>query len=138
MEKAYRGWGSELTGEISLVEAGMDRFFNLNKKSKFIGSESLRDKLQSGVDIKIVYLEVDVDDADPRGNEPVYHNDKIVGVVTSGGYGFRTKKSLAFAYVNSNLANKGQEFLIAIQGQKRKAKVLSAPAYDPENKKLKS
>jgi len=138
MEKAYRGWGSELTGEISLVEAGMDRFFNLNKKSKFIGSESLRDKLQSGVDIKIVYLEADVDDADPRGNEPVYHNDKIVGVVTSGGYGFRTKKSLAFAYVNSNLANKGQEFLIAIQGQKRKAKVLSAPAYDPENKKLKS
>jgi len=33
MEKAYRGWGSELTGEISLVEAGMDRFFNLKKKN---------------------------------------------------------------------------------------------------------
>ena len=138
MEKAYRGWGSELTGEISLVEAGMDRFFNLNKKSKFIGSEALRDKLQSGVDIKIVYLEVDVDDADPRGNEPVYHNDKIVGVVTSGSYGFRVKKSLAFAYVNSDLAKEGQEFLISIQGQKRKAKVLSLPAYDPDNKKLKS
>ena len=44
MEKAYRGWGAELTGEISLVEAGMDRFFNLNKKSNFIGSEILRDK----------------------------------------------------------------------------------------------
>ena len=138
MEKAYRGWGSELTGEISLVEAGMDRFFNLNKKSKFIGSEALRDKLQSGVDIKIVYLEVDVDNADPRGNEPVYYNDKIVGVVTSGGYGFRVKKSLAFAYVNSDLATEGQEFLISIQGQKRKAKVLHLPAYDPENKKLKS
>ena len=138
MEKAYRGWGSELTGEISLVEAGMDRFFNLNKKSKFIGSEALRDKLQSGVDIKIVYLEVDVDNADPRGNEPVYYNDKIVGVVTSGGYGFRVKKSLAFAYVNSDLATEGQEFFISIQGQKRKAKVLHLPAYDPENKKLKS
>ena len=138
MEKAYRGWGSELTGEVSLVEAGMDRFFNLNKKSKFIGSETLRDKLQSGVDIKIVYLEVDIDDADPRGNEPVYHNNKIVGVVTSGGYGFRVKKSLAFAYVDSDLAQEGQEFLISIQGQKRKAKALSLPAYDPENKKLKS
>ena len=40
MEKAYRGWGSELTGEISLVEAGMDRFFNLNKKNNFIGCKS--------------------------------------------------------------------------------------------------
>ncbi len=138
MEKAYRGWGAELTGEISLVEAGMDRFFNLNKKSNFIGSETLRNKLQSGVDIKIVYLEVEIDDADPRGNEPVYHNNKIVGVVTSGAYGFRVKKSLAFAYVNSDLANEGTEFLIGIQGQKRKAKVISSPLYDPENRKLKA
>ena len=138
MEKAYRGWGAELTGEISLVEAGMDRFFNLNKKSNFIGSEALRNKLQSGVDIKIVYLEVEIDDADPRGNEPVYHNNKMVGVVTSGAYGFRVKKSLAFAYVNSDLANEGTEFLIGIQGQKRKAKVVSSPLYDPENKKLKA
>ena len=100
--------------------------------------EALRNKLQSGVDIKIVYLEVEIDDADPRGNEPVYHNNKIVGVVTSGAYGFRVKKSLAFAYVNSDLADKGTEFLIGIQGQKRKAKVVSSPLYDPENKKLKA
>jgi len=138
MEKAYRGWGAELTGEISLVEAGMDRFFNLNKKSNFIGSEALRNRLQSGVGIKIVYLEVEIDDSDPRGNEPVYHNNKIVGVVTSGAYGFRVKKSLAFAYVNSDFANEGTEFLIGIQGQKRKAKVVSSPLYDPENKKLKA
>ena len=69
MEKAYRGWGAELTGEISLVEAGMDRFFDLNKKSDFIGSNALRNISQSGVDIKIVYLEVDVNDADARGND---------------------------------------------------------------------
>ena len=138
IEKAYRGWGAELTGEISLVEAGMDRFFNLNKKSNFIGSEALRDKLQSGVDIKIVYLEVDVDDADARGNEPVYYENKIVGVVTSGGYGFRTNKSLAFAYVHSELAKDGIELFIEIQGQKRKAKILNEPAYDPQNKNLKS
>jgi dimethylglycine dehydrogenase len=138
MEKAYRGWGAELTGEISLVEAGMDRFFNLNKKSNFIGSEALREKLQSGVDIQIVYLEVDASNADPRGNEPVYHNDKIVGVVTSGAYGFRVNKSLAFAYVKSELAKYGVELLVKIQGQKRAAKILNAPSYDPQNKMLKS
>jgi dimethylglycine dehydrogenase len=138
IEKAYRGWGAELTGEISLVEAGMDRFFNLNKKSNFIGSETLREKLQSGVDIKIVYLEIDVDDADARGNEPVYHNNKIVGVVTSGGYGFRVNKSLAFAYVESDLAEINKEFDIKIQGQKRRAIVLKDMAYDSENKRLTS
>ncbi len=60
------------------------RFFNLNKKV-FYGSKALREKIQSRVDIKIIYLEIDVDDADARGNEPVYHNNKIVGVITSGG-----------------------------------------------------
>jgi len=138
MEKAYRGWGAELTGEISLVEAGMDRFFNLNKKSNFIGSKALREKIQSRVDIKIIYLEIDVDDADARGNEPVYHNNKIVGVITSGGYGFRVNKSLAFAYVQAELAKDGTELSVEIQGQKRKAKILNTPAYDPQNIKLKS
>ena len=137
MEKAYRGWGAELTGEISLVEAGMDRFFNLKKKNNFFGAKALQNKVQSGVDIKIVYLEVDVDNADARGNEPVYHNNKIVGVVTSGGYGFRTKKSLAFAYVKSDLAN-GGNLEIEIQGQKRKAKILHKVVYDPDNQRLKA
>ena len=137
MEKAYRGWGAELTGEISLVEAGMDRFFNLKKKDNFFGAKALQKKIQSGVDIKIVYLEVDVDNADARGNEPVYHNNKIVGVVTSGGYGFRTKKSLAFAYVKSDLAN-GVNLEIEIQGQRRKTKILNKVVYDPDNQKLRA
>jgi len=136
MEKSYRGWGSELTGEISLVEAGMNRFFNLKKKNNFIGAKALQNKIQSGVDIKIVYLEVDVDNIDARGNEPVYHNGKVVGVVTSGGYGFRTRKSLAFAYVKSDLI-KASNLEIEIQGEKRKAKILDKVVYDPENKKLK-
>ena len=136
MEKAYRGWGSELTGEISLVEAGMDRFFNLNKKNNFIGSKILKEKLQSGVDIKIVYLEVDAVDADARGNEPVYYKNQITGVVTSGSYGFRVKKSLAFAYVKSDLATVGTELNIEIQGKKRRATILTSPAYDSKNQKL--
>ena len=63
-------------------------FLILKKKSNFFGAKALQNKIQSGVDIKIVYLEVDVDNADARGNEPVYHNNKIVGVVTSGGLWF--------------------------------------------------
>ena len=135
MEKAYRGWGSELTGEISLVEAGMDRFFNLKKKNNFIGAKILQEKVQSGVDIKIVYLEVDVDDVDARGNEPVYYNNKVVGIVTSGSYGFRSKKSLAFAYVKSDLAQ-DSNLEIEVQGKRKKAKILHKVVYDPENKKL--
>ncbi|HJO13290.1 MAG: GcvT family protein [Pelagibacteraceae bacterium] len=138
IEKAYKGWGSELTGEISLVEADMNRFYNLNTKNTFVGSEAIREKLDEGIDIKIVYLEVDSDDADAIGNEPVYSQNKIIGVTTSGGYGFRVNKSLSFAYVKAELAEKESEFEIEIQGNKRKAKVLKEMAYDPANARLMS
>jgi len=136
IEKAYKGWGSELTGEITLVEADMHRFFNLEKKSDFIGASALKERLENNIEIKVVYLEIDVDDADAIGNEPVFYQNKIVGIVTSGGFGFRVNKSLAFAYVESDLAEAGNEFDIQIQGQKRKAIALKEMAYDPENKKL--
>lgn len=136
IEKAYKGWGSELTGEITLVEADMHRFYNLEKKSNFIGANVLKERLKNSIAIKIVYLEVDVDDADAIGNEPVYFRNKIVGVITSGGYGFRVNKSLAFAYIESDLAEAGNEFEIEIQGQKRKAIILKDMAYDPANKRL--
>ena len=76
-----------------------------------------------------------MDNVDPKGNEPVYHNNKVVGVVTSGGYGFRSKKSLAFAYVKSDLAEV-PNLEIEIQGKKRKAKILHKVVYDPDNQKL--
>ena len=138
MEKAYKGWGSELTGEISLVEADMKKFYDLSKKNNFIGSNILENKMKNIPEIKIVYLDVDADNADAIGNEPVYYRNKIVGVVTSGAYGFRVNKSLAFAYVNANLAETGNEFEIHILGQKRKAIVLKDMIYDPKNIRLKS
>ena len=36
MEKSYRGWGSELTTEIDMIEASMERFLRLDKED-FIG-----------------------------------------------------------------------------------------------------
>ena len=60
----------------------------------------------------------------------------IVGVATSGGYGHAVKKSLAFAYVKPELAATGTALEIAVLGQRRKAKVIAEPAYDPGNERL--
>ena len=138
MEKGYRGWGSELTPEISVVEAGLDKFFNLEKKDNFIGSNAVKERVQSGVSIKLIYLEVDAKDADVHGNEPIYFNNERVGLTTSGAYGYRIKKSLAFAYVKPETAKLGNEFLIDIQGKKIKATIIEEPAFDPENQRLQS
>ena len=53
MDKAYKAWGSELTTEISLVEADMLRF--ARKGGEYIGDEVVEQKQRDGVDIRLVY-----------------------------------------------------------------------------------
>ena len=138
IEKGYRGWGSELTPEISVVEAGLERFFNIEKKSEFKGSKIVSNLIKNGPKIKLVYMEVDAVDADAHGNEPIYSNGNIVGLTTSGAYGYRVNKSLAFGYVETKFAKVGNEFLIKIQGKDVKSKVIDEPAFDSNNDRLKS
>ena len=135
LEKAYKGWGSELTTEISLVEADMLRF--ARKSGGYIGADVVERKKSEGVPIHLVYCEVDADDADPMGNEPVLDGDTIIGVTTSGGYGHAVQKSLAFAYVNSGYESAGTTFDVRILGERRKATVLAEAAWDPANERLK-
>ena len=136
LEKAYKGWGSELTTEISLVESDMLRF--ARKSGGYIGAEVVEQKTRDGVPIHLVYCEVEAKDADPMGNEPVLDGENIVGVTTSGGYGHCVQKSLAFAYVNTGFETPGTTFDIRILGERRRATVLSEAVWDCENERLKS
>jgi dimethylglycine dehydrogenase len=70
------------------------------------------------------------------GNEPVWSNGSLAGVVTSGAYGHAAKKSLAFAYVQPELAAVGTALEVQILGDRRKARVIAEPAYDPGNEQL--
>jgi len=136
MEKAYKGWGSELTTEISLVESDMTRF--AKKAGGYIGSDVVEKKMRDGVSMHLVYLEVEADDADPIGNEPVLDGEKIIGVTTSGAYGHYVEKSLAFAYVESGFKAPGLQMEVQILGIRRRARVLNAPAWDPQNERLRT
>jgi dimethylglycine dehydrogenase len=137
MEKAYRGWGSELTAEIDMFEAAMSRFIRLDKED-FIGKQASFEKKQRGSRMQLVYMEVDNTDSDCMGNEPVYHGGKQVGVTTSGGFGHAVNKSLAFAYVDPTLSAVGTEFDVMIFTQRRKARIIAEPIYDPQNARLKA
>ena len=81
-------------------------------------------------------MEVDNTDSDCVGNEPVYHADKVVGVTTSGSYGHKVEKSLAFAYVDPKLGAHGTEFDIMVLGEKRKARIIPESIWDAANTRL--
>ncbi len=133
MEKAYRGWGAELTSEVTPVEAGLDRFVKLDHD--FVGRAAVLATAERGATTHLVYLEVDATDADVSGGEPVFADGQAVGVTTSGAYGHATGRSLAFAYVESGRAAPGTRLEVALLGDRRPATVLARPVYDPDDER---
>ena len=131
MEKAYPGWGAELTNEITPVEAGMGRFVKLDHE--FTGREAVVAAKDGSVVTHMVYLEVDAGDFDTMGGEPVFVAGKVAGVTTSGGYGHTVGKSFAFAYVNDECEKVGTALEVELLGERCGAVVLGEAAWDPGN-----
>ncbi len=136
-EKAYFAWGVELINEITMIEAGMERFVNF-EKGDFVGRNALLERQREQLTWKIAYVEVAAADADVRGGEPAYDGEKVIGVTSSGAFGHTVRKSLAFVFVPPAYAVPGTAFEIEILSRRRQAKVLAGPAYDPENHRLRS
>jgi len=139
MEKAYKGWGSVLTTEITPMEAGLDRFVDFSKC--FLGREATLSRKLLGVNTKLVYLSVETADSDCLGNETVLNpeapsGENIIGVTTSGAYGHTVSQSMAFAYVQPKFAEPGTKLEICVLGHNCSATVLKEAAYDPQNLRL--
>jgi dimethylglycine dehydrogenase len=73
---------------------------------------------------------VDAADADAIGDEPIWHDGKTVGWVTSGAFGHRVQHSLALGYVPAALAKADSGFEIEIIGERHKAHRLPGAAFN--------
>jgi len=135
IEKAYKAWSSELTNELNMLEADLPRFIDFTK-SDFVGKAATLE--QAPRSLKIVYAEIAAADTDARGGEPVFSEDRCIGLITSGAYGHRVKKSLAFAAVPTEFGGAGSRFDVLIQGERRPATVLGQAAFDPDNIRMRA
>ena len=129
MEKAYKGWGAELTNEITMVEADLMRFFRKDKED-FVGKQATLQVDPDDIDLKLVYFEIEMGDNDVVGGEAVLDGGRAIGVTTSGGYGHYTGKSLGFAYVEPKYTDPGATFDVLLIENTRKAVVLADPVWD--------
>jgi dimethylglycine dehydrogenase len=137
LEKMYRAYGAEFTEEISALEAGMDRFLDLNRE--FIGCDNIRQRKIDGIKTKLAYLIFDDDiPAECFGNEAVFEGDKLSGIITSGAYGFRVGHSVAFAYLQPSLCEEGVKLSVETSLGSRSCHVSMSAAYDDSNEKLRS
>ncbi len=137
LEKSYRLWGTDLNAENSALEAGLNRFVRLNK-GDFTGRDALVRQQEEGVPNTYCTIEIDADDADPFGNEPVFMDGEVVGRGTAGGYGHYVGKSLMLGYVKSDFAEVGRACEVRVLDQRRPARIIAESPYDPENAALRA
>lgn len=130
LEKSFGNWAREFRPIYSPVESGLDRFVNLGK-GDFIGREGYIADKESGGARRLVTFVVDAGEADAIGDEPVWHDGKVVGWITSGGYGHCVGKSIALGYVPRELATADSGFEIELLGERRRATVVRQALHDP-------
>ncbi|WP_268890629.1 aminomethyltransferase family protein [Curvivirga aplysinae] len=137
MEKAFGSWSTEYRPIYGPYEAAMGRFVSVQKED-FIGREAALKEKEEGSKMKLVLLDIEVNDADVINDEPIWHDGKTVGWVTSGGYAHHTQKSLALGYVPSEVATDvaANAFEVEIMGERRPATLLTEPPFDPKAERM--
>ena len=138
IEKAYRHWGHDITDEDTPIEAGLGFAVKLDKPGGFIGRDALLREKAAGPAKRLLQFRL----LDPRPllyhNEPVWHDDTLVGHVTSGAYGHTLGGAIGLGYVDSKTApNSGEgRFSIEVAGERVPAAASSSPMYDPAGRRI--
>ncbi len=120
-------YGHELSRHITPLEANLMSFVKLDKED-FIGKEALLRSFESGVNRRLVGLEM-LDKGIAREGYPVLHSGIEIGTVTSGCPSPTLEKNLAMALVDSAHAKVGNPIEVIIRGRQLKARIVPRPFY---------
>ncbi len=134
MEKGYLHWKADLIYERTPIETGLDFFVKMDKPN-FVGKEALQALLEEGNKKQLVTLVTECVLAPAHSGDSIYDatGKELVGTVTSGGFGHRVKKNIAYAFVEPEFTEIGAELKVEILGEKYAAVVTETCLYDPEN-----
>lgn len=112
-------YGHEISADINPLEAGLDRFVDLNRE--FIGHKMVNKKNRRLIALKAT------DRSIARENYKVFYKEKEIGVVTSGIFSPTLEKSIAFALVSASLPIDAKEVEVELRRKKAIFKITSTP-----------
>jgi 4-methylaminobutanoate oxidase (formaldehyde-forming) len=137
LEKGYRYWSADIGPDYTPYEAGLGFAVKLDK-GDFVGRGALQRQKAEGLRHKLCCLTL----ADPAaiaiGNEPVRAGERVLGWVTSGGYGYSVRQSIAYAYLPIEQSAPGSALDVEIVGERIPAVVAREPLWDPKGIRIKS
>jgi glycine cleavage system aminomethyltransferase T len=117
------------------LEAGLGFAVKMNK-GEFIGRDALERAGEPARRLACLVLD------EPRsvvlGSEPVRFEGRALGRVTSGGYGYSVRSSIAYAYLPAALVVPGTRVSVGVFGRDVGAEVRAEPLFDPGNEKVRA
>lgn len=132
LEKGYLHWKSDIITEYNPFETGLDRFVKMDKD--FLGKTALEKMRDKGKQRELVCLELNSEKTPAHPGDSVMFKGKVVGTVTSAGWGYRVNKNLAHAFVDADMS---VDLAILVLGELIEAKLVASCLYDSENHNVK-
>jgi aminomethyltransferase len=121
-------YGHEISDEINVWEAGLERYAKMDKP-EFIGREALAAARAAGLKRTLVGLEMIDRGIGRDGYACCADTGPAVGVITSGSPSPTLGKNIALAYVPPAMSAVGTTIFVEIRGQRVKAQVVPTPFY---------
>jgi 4-methylaminobutanoate oxidase (formaldehyde-forming) len=137
LEKGYRYWSADITPTDNPFEAGLGFCVRFDK-GDFIGREALLKIKAEGLRQRLCTLIIGGEVGLLYGGEPVYAEDRMVGRVRSGGYGYTVGQNIGLAYLPLAFAEKGIRLEVEVFGERVEAEVAADVLYDPRGLRLRA
>ena len=135
LEKGYGSWGRDYSPEYWPHESGLGGLVKSDRP--FLNRDVWEQVARQEPRSMICMLEIDTDDADASGGEPIFAEDGApIGNVTTGGYGYYVQKSLAIGYIKTEFCKPGDQVRVAILGRDFTARILERAPFDPDGVRL--
>jgi glycine cleavage system aminomethyltransferase T/glycine/D-amino acid oxidase-like deaminating enzyme len=142
LEKAYRDMGHDIDSTDTPLEAGLGFAVAWDKPGGFVGRDALLKQRESGPPTRrLVNVLLDSPDHDLIGDEPIYWDDRPVGIVRAGGFGHSLGAACGIAEVRRDepvtaSALSAGSFEIDIAGTRVPTQVSLKPFFDPERARV--
>ena len=136
IEKRFLAFGHDLDTDMNPFQAGLE--FALDWDSDFIGKDALLEHRDQPCGSQLVSIVFKSADAQPLGNEPVYHDGKIIGKTTSAAFGYRVRQPVAIALIESQVDIDLDGLIVDVDiARSQNAGTISlTPAFDPSGSNM--
>jgi heterotetrameric sarcosine oxidase gamma subunit len=145
IEKAFRHFGHELSGEDHVLEAGLGFAVKPGKTAsrfgRFTGRDAVMKKREAGLSRRL--LQFRLRDPGPLlyHTEPVWRDGRLAGYLSSGNYGHHLGAAIGLGYVACAPEESATDMLassyeIEVAGDRLAAEATLRPFYDPEAERV--